>query len=130
MKNGSTSVGKSLIRRAAASQPGAMPAAVNAGRVIVNGGWYYMSFLPPFLPVLEALPRTWQTLPANHLPTHVSRCPASGHRIARDRNFNMEGLMSFINAGGVLLLALIAGVLLDDAGISRWLAGLRDAAGF
>jgi NAD(P)-dependent dehydrogenase (short-subunit alcohol dehydrogenase family) len=45
MKNGSASVGKSLLRRAAPSltrQPRrAIPAAANAGRVVVNGGWYY-----------------------------------------------------------------------------------------
>jgi hypothetical protein len=37
------SVGKSLLRRAAPSlarQPGAIPAAANAGRVVVNGGWH------------------------------------------------------------------------------------------
>jgi NAD(P)-dependent dehydrogenase (short-subunit alcohol dehydrogenase family) len=37
MKNGSAWVGKSLIRRAATRR--AIPAAANAGRVVVNGGW-------------------------------------------------------------------------------------------
>jgi hypothetical protein len=48
MKNGSAAVGKSLIRRAAPSlarQPGALPAAANAGRVVVNGGWYHIPSL-------------------------------------------------------------------------------------
>jgi hypothetical protein len=45
MKNGSASVGKSLFRRAAARR--AIPTTANAGRVVVNGGWYYTSRGPP-----------------------------------------------------------------------------------